>query len=67
MLRPSQLDTSLLKTWDILIQKTDLKLTDPVTWFSWIIRKVTKSPWNHSSDVLIIDGEIYIIESLWSW
>lgn len=64
MIRPSQFDTSLLKTGDIILQKTDLKLTDPVTRFSWVIRKVTRSPWNHSSDILIIDGQIYVIESL---
>ncbi len=64
MIRPSQLDTNLLKTGDIILQNTCFSLTNPVTWFSWIIRKVTRSQRNHSSDILIIDEQIYVIESL---
>ena len=66
MIRPSQLDTNLLKTGDIILQNTCFSLTNPVTWFSWIIRKVTRSQRNHSSDILIIDEQIYVIESLWA-
>ena len=31
----------------IILIKNNFKLLKPLTWLSWIIRKVTKSNWNH--------------------
>jgi hypothetical protein len=67
MIRPSKINTDNLKTGDVIIQHTESFLLKPSTWSSYIIRKVTKSKWNHSSEILIIDRYIYVIESLWGW
>jgi len=67
MVEATKLQKKLVRTWDIFLQNTSFTVTSPVTWFSWLIRKVTKSEINHSSESLIIDWEVYMIESLWWW
>ena len=66
-MKPSGIDISQLKTGDVFLQNTHFKLHKPLTWFSYIIRKVTKSYWNHTSECLILDGKPYMIESLSGW
>ena len=56
-----------LKTGDVVLQHTRSYIYKPNTWSCWIIRKLTKSYWNHSGEILSLDGEIYVIESLWGW
>jgi len=64
---PSNVDTSILKTWDIILHHTPFCWYRPSTWITLGIRKFTKSYWNHSSEILIIDDVIYNIESLRGW
>lgn len=67
LLRDSlDIDTSKVKTGDIFLQNTELIWFRPLTWFSWMIRKATRSVYNHTSEALWINWELYMIESLWS-
>jgi len=56
-----------MRTWDLILQHTKSYWYKPNTWSCWIIRKVTSSYWNHSGEILELDNEIYVIESLWGW
>ena len=66
-MKPSEISTKQIKTWDVFLQNTKFRRYKPLTWFSAIIRKVTWSYWNHSSECLILDGKPYMIESLSWW
>lgn len=63
---PSQIDINKLKTWDVLLHHDITKRYKPSTWIYGLIRWVTGSDYNHSWEILIINGEVYTIESLWS-
>ena len=67
MIRPSSIDTKKLMTWDVVLQHTESAIYKPSTWSSWAIRKLTKSKYNHTWEVLIVEDSIYVIESLWGW
>ena len=44
----------------ILLIHNPFKLSNPKTYLSWAIRKVTRSHWNHCAVELEIDNTIYI-------
>lgn len=51
-----------LKNGDIGMSKTHFHLLKPLTWLAWIIRILTKCPYNHVWVVIEIYSKIYIIE-----
>ena len=61
---PSTIHKANVNTWDVFLQYTDFYWNKPVTWFSWLIRKFTKSVYNHTSEALWISGRLYMIESI---
>lgn len=63
-MKPIDIPVSQLKTGDVFLQHTKFVWYKPLTWFSALIRKFTKSRWNHTSECLIINWEAYMIESL---
>jgi len=67
MIRPYLINTKDLQTWDVILQHTETHWYRPSTWSSWVIRELTWSNYNHSGEILIIDEDIYVIESLGWW
>ncbi len=64
---PKKLSIKRIKTWDLFVQYTNFYWNKPVTRFSWIIRKLTNTPYNHTSEAIWINDELYMIEALGSW
>lgn len=67
MILPAHIDIKKLRTWDVILHHDIMSRLNPSTWPYWIIRKLTNSNYNHSSEIIILDGEIYLIESLRKW
>lgn len=66
-MKPAEIKPENVKTWDVFVQHTKFRIYKPLTWFSAIIRKVTKSYYNHTSEALWLKWELYMIESLAPW
>lgn len=60
-----KLDVSKLETGDVVLQHTVSYLLKPSTRAAWVIRKVTKSKWNHSGEIFMLGEDIYVLESIW--
>ena len=61
------LNISTLKTWDVVLQHTVSFIWKPSTWVARCIRWCTESKWNHSGEIFIFDGDVYVLESIWGW
>ena len=64
---PSSIDINKVQTWDVFLQYTNFYRDNPLTRFSWIIRKTTKSVYNHTSEAVWTESWLYMIESLGDW
>lgn len=67
MIRPDLVDKGILKTGDIIVQHSKSYWYKPSTWPARVIRKMTDSNWNHSAEVLVVHGEVFVIEALGGW
>ena len=62
-----KINTSKLRTWDIILQSTVCYYHKPFTWSAWFIRKTTKNKRNHSGEIFVLNDNIYVLESIWGW
>ena len=67
MIKSLNINTNILRTWDVVLQYTVSYLYKPSTRAAWVIRKTTKSKWNHSGEIFILNGDICVLESIWGW
>lgn len=47
----------------IVFSQKQFRLSDPKTWFSPIIRRLTKSMWSHAAILMKWHGEVFVIDS----
>ena len=55
-----------LDSWDVLLHHDCLSI-NPMSRLACVIRNITGSFYNHTSEVLVLDDGIYFIESLRNW
>lgn len=57
-------DYNKLETGDILLLHIPFRWYDLRSYLSWIIRKVTKSKWNHTAVLYKLDHVVLVVEAL---
>lgn len=66
MICPSKINKDALKTGDVIVHSDKTSFLNPKTWASYLVQRVTNSPFNHTSEILVIDGVVWVVEALLS-